>query len=832
MKRVLPALLIIAALVVAGLVATRPAQAASPGSGFGEWGPSTRFGWHGSMIVDGIHTYCIFPGLPLPTGESQDRGISADAAGLDPQRLTAINMLISTYGQTTDPVQAAGVGWAVKAIADRETALHTFGYPGDSLAGAVDWVFRHIAPAHSLAVQHLVETYYAEGMAMPVGAQTASGSLQFTTDASDPLLGTVTVIADQPDARGTLALEHAVFTDTGEATLEDARVGQAYALTATPGTGREPVTVRGSGTFQGGFRPAVHHFTTAGGQDTAGPAGRTEFPVAGEDATPRETTFAPVVTTQVAHRYIPSGRYVDDVTFLSARGAWPRTAEQGYLPVRATATLYRTDREPLLTPEVPADAEVVATLEATTDGAVGPTAPYRVESDEPLPGPGFYTAVWTIDADGQHAETIAALEEGYRWQEQFGEQTQITMLTAVSSQAEPVVAVGAPLTDDLIVSGVLPADGLHLTASVHRVPDGVAEADACTPENLLWAGPEQPVHITAPGRTRIEGPAAPDFGTYVWRERAVDAQGLLVHEGACGVEAETTRAPLPTVETRALAAVGWGGEATDTAIVTGPIPATGSTTLTFQLHRGTEGVAPADACTPDSLVADTSATPITVTAAGEFLSPGMRLHHPGAHYWIERLWYTPEGGEPRLLAEGACGLENETTMVERPGLTTRAVERAALDAPFHDSAVITGLGEGVDAEVVFTVFHTEADERPICTPANLETTTTAVPVTGAGEYRSPEVRSSTPGAKHWIAELRARVSPDAEPVVLHTGTCGEDGETTYVDVLAETGAATPPAPMRVVGGLGAVLVAAGLLVAAGARRRPAPATSAATPETH
>lgn len=814
------AVAVAAALIAGGLVATAPARAASPGSGFGEWASSTRYGWHGSMLVGSTHTYCIFPGRPLPTGATEDRGISGDAAGLDPRRLTAINMLVSTYGQTDDPVQAASVGWAVKAIANWNETLHTFGYPGESLEGAIDWVFRHIAPEHNVAVQNLAAAYYAEGMAMAAGPSAASGSLQFATDPENPRNGTVTVLADAAGARGSVTLENAIFAESGQATLDGATVGATYPITATPPNGQTTFTVRGSGTFRAGFAPLVHHFTTAGGQDTAGPVGPLEFPVAGEDTAPRVTTFAPVISTQVVSRYIPGGTYVDDVTFGVARGTWGRAVDGGYVPVRATATLYRTDAEPVLAPEVPADAEPVTTLEVTTDAVVGPTAPYRVETAEPLPGPGFYTAVWEMRAEGQAAETVAALETDYAWREQFGEQSQITMLSTVSSRADAVVAVGAVMGDEVIVAGVVPRDGLDLSAAVYRVPDEVAPVDACTAENLLWSNTGAPVRVTAPGTTRIPGPSVPDFGTYVWRERAEDTQGRLVHEGACGVESETTRAPMPTVTTQATPVVGWSGEATDTATIAGPVPVSGTTTLTFEVFRAPEGVAPADACTADSLVAETSANPIVVTTEGEAISPAVRLRDVGTHYWIETLWHTPEGGEGRVIARGACGLENETTIVEQPAVTTRAVERAAIDEPFHDTAVVTGIGEGAEAELVFSIFHTGAGDAPECTPETLESVTKPVPVDRSGEYASPDVTSSVAGAKHWIAELRTRPADGEAAVILASGTCGEEFETTYVDVLAATGIGTTGGwPLRTVGGIGAVVLAAGCALAAIARRR-------------
>lgn len=803
MKRVLAALLVLAAAAVAAVVSIMPASAASPGTGFGEWASSTRYGWHGSMVAGGMHTYCIFPGRPLPTGDSVDNGPSTNAAGLDPQRLTAINMLVSTYGQTGDPVQAAAVAWAVKAIANWNESLHHFGYPGDTLQGAIDWVFRHVAPEHNGAVQNLAAAYYAEAMALPAGQMTATGSLQFATDAAAPLRGTVTAVADAPGAQGRITLQNAVFADTGAATRDDAEIGVAYAIIATAPAGGTRFRVSGEGHFVGGFLPVVRHFTTPGGQDAAGPGGRLEFPLAGADEHERDTTFDPLVTTQVASPYIPGGAYVDDVTFATARGAWGRSVDGGYLPVTATATLYRTQTEPELTDAPPADAQVVASLEVTTDPAVGPTTAYRVESAEPLPGPGFYTAVWRIERARQSEETAASLTADYVWQERFGEQSQITMIPQVSSQADALVAVGDRMSDEVIVAAPVPASGILVTASVFRVPDGAAAAEACTPENLLWQGPEQPVRVTEPGSVRVAGPVVPDFGTYVWRERATDVEGRLIHEGACGVESETTRSPVPTVSTRAVSSVGLGGAAVDTAVVEGLVPAAGTTWLTFEVFQAPEGAPPAEACTAATRVGETSAAPVLVDAPGEHASPPVRLHGAGAHYWVESLWHSPDGGEARLLARGACGLAEETTVVERPSVTTRALEHAGVGAPFVDRATITGLGEGVDAQLVFSVFHNEPGTQPRCDAETLEHQTAPIAVTASGEYVSPEVSSDRAGTKQWVAELAYRPAPGAELVVLHTGACGEEGEATVVDMLAISGGPS----MRTVAGMGVAALA-------------------------
>ncbi|WP_286795878.1 hypothetical protein, partial [Microbacterium sp. UBA3394] len=59
-------------------------------------------------------------------------------------------------------------------------------------------------------------------------------------------------------------------------------------------------------------------------QDTAGPAGASPIEIEGADERPRDIEFAPTITTQVAERYVADGVFVDEVTFSTVTGIWPR----------------------------------------------------------------------------------------------------------------------------------------------------------------------------------------------------------------------------------------------------------------------------------------------------------------------------------------------------------------------------------------------------------------------------------------------------------------------------------------------------------------------------
>lgn len=421
-RRPLWAATVFLVLVAASILGMAPpASAASQGSGFGTWAPLSAYGWHGSMIVDGVHTYCILPGLPAPTGPSVDHGVRGDAAGLSPQQLAGINHLVTTYGQTDDPVQAASVGWAVKAIADRDTTLHSWGYGGDSLAGAVDWIFSRLAPEHSAAIQQKAEAYYAEGMATVVPGSDAALSL--TTDDADPRRGTVRLTGGAGTTT-VLRLENAVFTETGTAELTGVAPDTAHEiLAAAPDDTGAPFTVRATGTVTARIVPAVRYFTTEGQQHTAGPGGPVSYEIEASDQTPRPVVFSPGITTQVTAPEATGGPFLDDVTLAAVEGVWPRAADGTFIPLRATAVVYRTEQAPV-GPEIPADAAPVGELSLTTDPAQG-GGTYRVTSDWELPGPGYYTAVWEISAAAQEPEVARHLERDYRWAEEFAAPTQI-----------------------------------------------------------------------------------------------------------------------------------------------------------------------------------------------------------------------------------------------------------------------------------------------------------------------------------------------------------------------------------------------------------------------
>lgn len=423
-RRLLLTALTLALVAVVGVpaLAAAPAHAAERGTGFGTWAPLSWTGWHGSMRVGDVHTYCIHPGLPVATGTTTDHGETSDVNGLTPQQLVSINHLVTTYGQTDDPVQAAGVGWAVKAIVDRDTTLHSWGYEGDSLREAIADIMRRASPENSAVVQDRAERYLAEAQAIRVPR--VGGTLTLTVDANDPTRGTVTADVD-PDATGGLHLEGAVFADSGSADRTGVTPGASYPILASPPANSDgrPYTVRARGAFTV-RAAAIRYFSTPGQQESAGPAGPVRFDLTAEDTAARPVRFSPRIQT---HARLEDGRFVDEVQFSSGEGVWPRLADGTFVRIRARADVYRTGAFPAESPEVPRGLQPVARLELLTDPAIG-AGNYTTATEGPLPGPGVYTAVWRIDRADQDAETVPHLPGRFTWVERFATPAQTQQL--------------------------------------------------------------------------------------------------------------------------------------------------------------------------------------------------------------------------------------------------------------------------------------------------------------------------------------------------------------------------------------------------------------------
>lgn len=202
---------------------------------------------------------------------------------------------------------------------------------------------------------------------------------------------------------------------------------------------------------------------------------------------------------------------------------------------------------------------------------------------------------------------------------------------------------------------------------------------------------------------------------------------------------------------------------------------------------------------------------VAVTKLGDVTSPSVKAQTAGTVYWVEKLVVTPKGGGDEIVMhEGECGLPNETTKIEPPKVTTKAIEQGAVRGNIHDVAEVEGpLSERpeVSYEVDFTLYlKPEAgqpkydenwepiikDGEPVLwTKAELKNPdevcdaqpvaqTKPVKVKGAGKVKSPKVVTNSAGTTYWVEDLKV-IDGEEPPESLHRGECGLPNETTKVE---------------------------------------------------
>lgn len=369
----------------------------------------------------------------------------------------------------------------------------------------------------------------------------------------------------------------------------------------------------------------------------------------------------------------------------------------------------------------------------------------------------------------------------------------------VVTRATPEAMLGDELTDTATVSGRL-AEGTAyaLRFDAYRAESG---APACLPGNRLFRS--EPVAVTAPGDYRSPGFTARwEHGEEIWWvETLLQDSGSgweVLSVGECGLPNETTRVGRPAVETKALASAAVGDLLTDTATVSGPIAENAGARWELAFEGFRERYAPAvdrvdadpDAeiavCDPENRLFLTDAVP--VTGPGEVVSPPVAAEPAwaGNIWWVETLWLI-EGDTRTAVSRGACGLQNETTVLTEPQVETESVEFAIVGDGISDTAVVTGAlteRDGVSHELVFEGYRGDSEltgtDRAECAPEGRLFETEPVAVNGPGRVTSPPVTALPEFGDTiwWVETLRLREGDGVTE--LHRGACGLPNETTTV----------------------------------------------------
>jgi len=656
-------------------------------------GPGVRgtHGHIGATIEPGVgNVYCIDSSLDISFG----RGIQSDtivsslaarpgvvnAIDADEDAVRGMNFIASTWGGTGDDVTAAAVEIAITAFVKAGGFATAASYA--SRSDVIEQARRMYDQAQSVIAAAIDEA--------------AHGEVALTIDSSDEYRGSLSVNATVP-ATGTLALTNGIFVDSGTDTLSDVRTGVDYAIEGVPPTA-DGAPYRVSAMSIGGFSAGstwpgrIRALDYGSGFQRVitgiGPVA-VEFPVRGEDARDRSTVFRPALTSLTAP-ISPDGELSDTLTFTTAPGgdgvnnAWPRHEGGGYRPVSFTVTAYAAGASaPAESPDIPADAEAVGTVAVL---AMGPGTSQTVA----IPGThpqGRYTFVAAYDEAGTPPPTRSWLPPGYSWSHAYGmatETTAVPMRFTLSSRilADAIgpggrgddavtVQTDGPWLND--ASG-RPIEVVAIGSYVH-LPAGTTEPSDELPAGAEVRGTVKAVFTTAGTQdtTSLEvlsgEISAPEVaeGAMSWQwsiplAAQTSPELVIPSNEKFGLPEQTQRIQLPTVTTVAQTDLPWGGSATDTAHVAGPLPGTGAITVRWEAFRGPEG--PADlstVCTAENQL-PLDGTPVTVTSSpGEYLSPAVHdIRFPVV--WQEIATWIQSSGLPVDYHRGACGAAQEVSM--------------------------------------------------------------------------------------------------------------------------------------------------------------------------
>lgn len=474
--------------------------------------------------------------------------------------------------------------------------------------------------------------------------------------------------------------------------------------------------------------PVDYYFTDGFGQASEG------------QITPSNIRFS----TELSDTSVVIGdAFTDDVHVRLTHGGWLQDETGARTTFTLRGTAYLTAERPTQQPAAPADAEVLTTVFVTTN------APQQTVTSEAMTIPlttraGFVTVQWCLLDEDQ---TEPARGKATQWCDDFGAESETAQILRpeVTTQAQPEGTVKGDISDTAIVSGALPSNAITEV------------------EFTAYLKPEA---------------GAPKYDEN-W-EVIIDAEG----EPVLWTEDEVTD--------------------------------------------------PASVCLAQPVG---TTTRVPVSELGGAQSPPIRAGSAGTVYWVERLIITPPEGDGIVVHEGECGLPNETTLVVTPVVTTRANHEAVVGQEISDIAIIAGpLSDRpeISYELVFEAFHradgtTTGPNESLCTPdTKVWESTESTPVDGPGEYMSEKWQTAGQhvGEILWVEMLTLVEETDegATRSVVHRGACGAADEITRVIAppvpvppLAVTGGSF--LPMLIVGGMGVLLLAAGVAVMVVRRRR-------------
>lgn len=640
----------------------------------------------------------------------------------NPETIRQMNYVIQKWGQTSNNRQAAAVALAVfqlRGDSQNFTNLMVQGIRDRGYGSDVDLSLQMIAEAQQNAVAPVAPA----AVAAPVLTLDEHGE------------GTLKYFAGTTK----LVLSNAVFVDTAqnEKTLGGA-VGGTVAIKGLKPAGWDSeyevsVTAHTESGREGWPAQLVlHHPSVQNEQRIAVATGLSTGTVQKKTATATASVtnvWWPKISTRVSARIVEHGqRFADVVTVTEHEdgGHWSIAGDGKPMPLKAIGTLYGPlEGDPSVDPqsEAPQGTPIADVVELEIDSGSGE---YAIESNVRAEQTGYYTWVWRLEWDQQTEAVrnpqrtgVSALNtEKFPVQDRFGEATETHVhfqrLTMVTRLKEDVIGRGWSITDEVGVTkekyggwikdpqgDIIPVTlrgTLYHSVQEPQVSDfAPVDAEAISTTLVTLQGPgiidSEPVTIPA----QLEG-----FVTMQWcifDEDQPESYRELTRESCdeYGLPGETAKIESPQVTTQAQPHAVVGDDIIDVAEVTGLIPNESFIDFVAYLMpevdaqvydenwNAQEEVWTAEMI--EELGAETcTAQPVAVTptqsveSAGTYTSPAVNALSSGTVHWVERLFATDAiTGEAVLVAEGECGLANETTLIVEPVIEEPAVEETEVE---------------------------------------------------------------------------------------------------------------------------------------------------------
>ena len=577
-----------------------------------------------------------------------------------------------------------------------------------------------------------------------------------------------------------------------------------------------------------------------------------------------ETHIVPTGFTAVSEINAPelplSGTTNDTIT-VTTPGAWVQVDGQN-IPVvwRGTAYFVPGTTPPAQQPANEQFPDGTVELGSRTLTVTGPGS-YTPEDgiEAPDHGVGYITWVWRVISADQDPQYRGMILE---WADEFGipSETQMLLQPEVTTLAQQTAAAGVGFTDTAEVAGTLPVGGADLHFELFAATQNDDGQWVCDSDSLLWVSDAQHVDELGSYTSPVSPGQVP--GDYHWVEVLTGKNGGVIHRGECGIENETTRVAPPTAVTDAQPGAKLGGQASDTATVTGTLPTDGArlqfTAYQVPMMQTIDGAWAVDApvtiaaaddmswvCTDENLAFTDPG--VLIFEAGSYRSASFTTVEHGKYIWQETLiWDKPVldvNGDPVLDGDGQpqtvpvvlhqdeCGLAFETAFVvdvNTKAFTSDGSGPAAFGEYMWDTAELIGyMPEG--GSMNFEVYQSKKGAAPVCAADNLLATLPSdAPVVG-GLYTADAPLKVT--SKRWKNQVDydsdvyfVEVTTDSEGREVSRGVCGDPDETVQANAAAAAVARTgnPAAPVVLIFGFLATAAGFGLasvMLFRAARRR-------------